>query len=169
MRSGEADKLRWTDLDFEARLVRITPEKGSNPRILKLSSNALAMLNRLSRESNLVFGGSLYNIRRTFERQRKKLAVKLGNPRFNQIMFHTLRHWKATMEYAKTKSLPHVQQILGHKSMLSTTLYVQLVNFESDDFYSETARNVEEAQKLVESGFEFVCDIDNVKLFRKRK
>ena len=31
------------------------------------------------------------------------------------------------------------------------------------------AKNLEEACKLVEIGFEYVCDMDNVKLFRKRK
>jgi len=45
----------------------------------------------------------------------------------------------------------------------------QLVNFESDEFHSATAKNVEEAQKLVEAGFEYVCDFNGVKLFGKRK
>ena len=59
--------------------------------------------------------------------------------------------------------------MLGHKSLLSTDYYVQLVNFECDDFTSATAKTIEEAQKLVEAGFEYVCDFDDAKLFRKRK
>jgi hypothetical protein len=43
------------------------------------------------------------------------------------------------------------------------------VNFENDDYHSATAKNVEEAQKLVEAGFEYVCDFGETKLFRKRK
>jgi hypothetical protein len=43
------------------------------------------------------------------------------------------------------------------------------VNFENDDFHSATAKTVEEAQKLVEAGFEYVCCFDHVKVFRKRK
>jgi hypothetical protein len=43
------------------------------------------------------------------------------------------------------------------------------VNFECDEYHSATARDVEEAQKLVENGFEYVCDFEDVKLFRKRK
>jgi hypothetical protein len=31
------------------------------------------------------------------------------------------------------------------------------------------AKTVEEAQKLVETGFEYVCSFDDMKLFRKRK
>jgi hypothetical protein len=60
-------------------------------------------------------------------------------------------------------------KILGHKPIQSTLLYTQIVNFESDDYHSATAKNVEEARKLVEAGFEYVCDFDETKLFRKRK
>jgi hypothetical protein len=81
----------------------------------------------------------------------------------------TFRQWKATTEYAKTKDILRVVKMLGHKSIQNTLLYTQLVNFEQDDYYSATAKNVEEAQKLVEAGFEFVCNFEEIKLFRKRK
>ena len=46
----------------------------------------------------------------------------------------------------------------------------KLVQFsEDDEFYSATANSVSEAAKLIEQGFDYVCDIDAVKLFRKRK
>jgi hypothetical protein len=35
--------------------------------------------------------------------------------------------------------------------------------------HSLAAQIVEEAAKLVEQGFDYICDIDGVKLFRKRK
>jgi hypothetical protein len=73
------------------------------------------------------------------------------------------------MEFNKTKSLLHVQERLGHKSILTTTIYTHLINFDADSYYSETAQTVEEARKLVEAGFEFVCDMDGTKLFRKLK
>jgi hypothetical protein len=60
-------------------------------------------------------------------------------------------------------------RMLGHKNIQNTLLYTQLVNFENDEFHSATAQNVQEAQKLVEAGFEHVCDFNDVKLFRKRK
>jgi hypothetical protein len=73
------------------------------------------------------------------------------------------------MEYAKTKDLLHVMKVLGHKNIQNTLLYTQLVSFENDDYYSATAESVEEAQKLVETGFEYVCTFSDVRLFRKRK
>ncbi|MFZ0965263.1 MAG: tyrosine-type recombinase/integrase [Candidatus Bathyarchaeia archaeon] len=101
--------------------------------------------------------------------QRKKLANKLQNPRLLRITFHTFRHWKATMEYHKTKDILHVMQLLGHRNIKNTLVYTQLVNFESDDYHSATARTVEEARKLVETGFEYACTHDDIMLFRKRK
>jgi len=101
--------------------------------------------------------------------QRAKIAAKLKNERVRKITFHTLRHWKATMEYAITKDIQHVMRIMGHKNIQNTLLYTQLINFESDEFHSATAKTVQEAQKLVEAGFEYVCEFSDAKIFRKRK
>jgi len=73
------------------------------------------------------------------------------------------------MEYAETKDILYAMKILGHRNIQNTLLYTQLISFESDDYHSATAQNVQEAQKLVEAGFEFVCNFDDIKLFRKRK
>ena len=41
MRAGEAHKTKWTDIDFDTKTIRVTPEKDSNPRIFKLSKKLL--------------------------------------------------------------------------------------------------------------------------------
>jgi len=169
-RCGEAWQLNWIDLDFENKTVNITPEKGSEPRQLKLSDKLIAMLNSLPRENAEVFKkGQSRIFHRTFRQQRKRIAVKLQNERIKKITFHTFRHWKATTEYAKTKDILRVMKMLGHKSIPNTLLYTQLVNFENDEYYSANAKTVEEAQKLIEAGFEYVCNFEEIKLFRKRK
>jgi hypothetical protein len=63
----------------------------------------------------------------------------------------------------------YVQQLLGHRDIKTTILYTQLVSFESDEFHSAVAKNIEEATKLIESGFEYVCTFENTMLYRKRK
>jgi integrase len=171
-RSGEAHALLWTDIDFETCTVRITPEKGSNPRVFKLSNRLITMLLSLKakNESNRVFCKELRTQRRLFQKQRSTLARKLQNPRLLQIHFHTFRHWKATMEYHKTKDILHVMQILGHKNIMNTLKYTQLCNFENDEWTSKATKNTEEARQLVENGFEYVCTTpDEIMLFRKRK
>lgn len=168
-RCGEAFMLQWTDIDLENRIVTITPEKGSEPRQIKISPRLVAMLNSLQHDKTKPFERSPRHFARNFRVQRKKIAHKLKNERIIKIHFHTLRHWKATTEYAKTKDILHVMKLLGHRNIQNTLLYTQLINFESDEFHSATAKTVVEAQKLVEAGFEYVCDFGELKLFRKRK
>jgi integrase len=170
MRAGEAWNLRWIDVDFISSTIRVTPEKHSNPRMFKISSKLLAMLAALPKKSDKLFGP--YELRgfvRPFQRQRKRLAQKLGNLRIQQMAFHTFRHWKATMEYQKTKDILHVMRLLGHKNIKNTLIYTQLVTFEDDDYICKASSNVNEATELIEAGYEYVCDMENVKMFRKRK
>ena len=44
-----------------------------------------------------------------------------------------------------------------------------MINFDSDAYNAATASTVEEASKLVEAGFEYVCDVEGFKLFREPK
>lgn len=106
MRSGEAKRLEWTNIDFEKNLVTLNePEKGSNPRMWKVSATLTAMLNMLPKESVKLFGnGSINSMKTTFLKARKRLAYKLQNPRLLKISFHTFRHWKATCSTTKPKT-----------------------------------------------------------------
>jgi integrase len=83
--------LRWSDIDFERKIVRITPEKGSRPRILPISNKLLNMLNNLPRKSDKVWA-TLYSLKSSFYKARRYLVKKLQNPRLKQIGLHTFRH-----------------------------------------------------------------------------
>lgn len=171
IRPGEAWNLKWIDVDADNRTVRITPEKNSYPRQLKMSSHLVAMLLRIEKENERIFSAqyqSLNNLRRTFQRQRNRISQKLCNPRLCEITFRTFRHWKATMEYHKTKDILHVKQLLGHKNINNTLIYTHLVSFESDDWVCKVAQTLEEAVELVEAGFEYVTEVEGKKIFRKR-
>ena len=169
MRCGEAFLLKWTDINFQNRTVDITPEKGSEPRQLSLSIQLVNMLYNQANDKEKPFACSQRHFTRTFRAQRKRITAKLKNERIGKIHFHTFRHWKATTEYAKTKDILHVMKLLGHKNIQNTLIYTQLITFKNDEFHSATAKTVEDAQKLVEAGFEYVCDFGDLKLFRKRK
>ena len=170
MRCGEAYNLKWTDIDFRNNTVRIAPEKSSNPRIFKISNTLVSMLSRLPRNSERVFSyKNKRSLHKSFEKQRKRIAYKLGNPRILKITFHTFRHWKATMEYHKTKDILHVMQLLGHKNIKNTLIYTQLVSFKDNEYVCKVAKTLEEATQLIEAGYEYVTDMNGYKLFRKRK
>jgi hypothetical protein len=128
----------------------------------------VAMLNKPPKEGERVFHHytSLENLRRCFERYRKRASHKLGNPRMLQINFHTLRHWKAAMEYYKTKDVLHVMQVLGHKRIQNTLIYTQLIkNAREDEYVCKVSRTPSEIQELIENGFKFVCQKDDLVFF----
>jgi len=177
-RLGELWQVEWTDFDLERSLVNIgKPEKNSDARQLKISSKLVSMLNTLPRRSTYVFrnpssdsGKSLKDFSRTFSKQRKRAAEKLNNPRLLRISFKTLRHYKATYEYRRTRDIVHVQHVLGHRNIKNTLVYIHLVNDDdSCEYVSKAASTVAEARQFIESGFDYVTDIEGQKLFRKRK
>ena len=59
----------------------------------------------------------------------------------------------------------------GHRGILSTMMYTQLVNFREDDYHVNVATNVKEACELVKSGFQYVTGEygDGGKIFKKPK
>jgi len=107
-----------------------------------------------------------------FQRQRKKTAYKIQNPRLIKIHVHTFRYWKGTMLYHETKDIYYVMQKLGHKSIKNTLLYIQLEEalFQGEcEYISKVAKTEQEICSLIEVGFEYVTEFQGAKIFRKRK
>ncbi|MCS7374512.1 MAG: hypothetical protein NDF56_06000 [archaeon GB-1845-036] len=77
------------------------------------------------------------------------------------------------MLYHQTRDILYVIKFLGHKNIKNTLIYVQLEEAlfrnDFDEYICKTAKTVDEAKKLIERGFEYVCEVEGVKLFRKRK
>jgi len=77
------------------------------------------------------------------------------------------------MEYHKTRDILHVQQVLGHRDLRNTLIYINLEKalFQNaaDESHVKVAQNLDEACKLLEVGFEYVTEIDGARVFRKRK
>jgi len=175
MRAGEANGLEWEDIDRERHTITLnTPEKGGNARIFNVSNKLIGILNALPRTSSRIFGKSPTPFRKSaFYQTRKVLSRKLQNPRLLRISFHTLRHWKATVLYHQTKDILYVKQFLGHRKVETTLLYIQLAEVifkqTTDEFTVRVASKPEEIKALLEVGFEFVCEKDELLYFRKRK
>jgi integrase/ribosomal protein L37AE/L43A len=175
-RCGEIWQLKWDDVDFESKVVNITAEKNSNPRVVHLSNKMLEMLTQIPK----IYGERIFSLApmpvdhfgTLFCIQRKRLAIKLSNPRLMKIHFHTFRYWKGTMLYHQTKDIYYVMQRLGHKNIKNTLLYIQLEEalFQGEtDYISKVAKTEKDVCSLVEAGFEYVTDFQDAKIFRKRK
>jgi len=155
---GELAQVKWTDLSFESKKVNLTGVKGHKSRYLDISLEFIRRLGILPRKRDYVF--SYVTLRGSFQDARKRLARKLNNPRLMRISFTTFRHWKGTMEYHRTRDILYVKELLGHKKVESTMIYIDLekalFNSKNDEFHSAVAKTAEDVCKLVEAGFEYV-------------
>jgi integrase len=151
-RAGEATKLQWTDVNSQNNTISINdPEKGSKSRTVKVSAKTISMINAMSKKyGNYIFNPRVETINDTFWSSRMRVARTLQNPRLLQIHFHTLRHFKATMEYHRTRNILYVKQLLGHKRLENTEIYTHLIEFENDEYHIAHAKSLEEEDKLPE-------------------
>jgi len=190
MRLGEAWMVEWTDLDPENRSVVCNhPEKNSKARMFQLSPQLVEMLQGLQKLNQYIFNCGVKtqfgredlkthkcNLRRQkalLTHQRRRVAEKLKNTRILKIHYHTFRHYKATQLYHQTRDILYVMKFLGHRDVKNTLIYIDLeiacYSKGGDEYHAKTARTEIEALQLIEAGFEYVCDMGEVKIFRKRR
>lgn len=174
-RKNESLRLEWTDIDSERNKISIKASKNGNARTLTVSKRLIEQLQSLPKRGEKVFHGkNKKTLETSLHHRMKNLARRLDNPRFLKIHHYTFRHCKALLEYHITQSIMHVKKVLGHKSIMTTQRYVELYTEiygdpKPEDYICETAANVKEAKKLIEAGFEYVCEIEGEQLFRRVK
>jgi len=74
--------------------------------------------------------------------------------------------WSITTDQGYLES----DEIIGTQEHCYALIYTKSVEFEDDDKYCiAVASNVQEARKLLETRFEYVCSHNETMLFKKRK
>ena len=175
MRLGECLSLTWMCVNSEGRIITLTTaEKHSLPRVFRVSTKLISMLDYLPRQSDKVFG-KMKNMtaESCIKNTHQQVSKKPCNPRIAKIHYHLIRHWYGTMEYHKKPDIFYVSKLLGHKSVLTTQIYINLEKMlfdgPSDDYIVKVAETLDDAIKLMRVGFEFHIEMEGKKLFRKRK
>jgi len=174
LRPIELCNLRVKDIDLDQRFVYPTTAKNGSGRRLKISNNLQKLLQDHINRNNLnpndnVFKGDADYYGKLYRAMRNRLSKKLQDPALQQIRLYDFRHYFATTLYAKTRDILLVKQQMGHSNIRSTLVYTQLLNLDDDEYTCKTATNLEQATQLIENGFEYITDMDGLKLFRKRK
>jgi integrase len=174
LRPTELMSLKVKDINLDTKTIYPTSAKNGNPRTLKITTETAQMLKIHIVKHNLnltnkIFKGKAKNYGQQFRQMRNNLATKLQDPTIRNIRLYDLRHYYATRLYAKTRDILFVQQQMGHRQLRTTLIYVQLLNLNDDEWTCKTASNVTQATELIENGFQYITEIDGLKLFRKRK
>ena len=164
----ELSKVERNDLDADSCVLSVRDYKGHAFRTVRLSRETTAMLNTYFAKYLQI--PDAYWICRMWRETRDKVHRKMQDESIKKIQLYDLRRFYATALYARTRDILLVKQQLGHKKLETTMLYTQLLTYTEDDQYTcKTAKTLEEAVELLEAGFEYVTEMDGVKLFRKRK
>ena len=63
--------------------------------------------------------------------------------------------------------MPNLALTIGARA--PPLIYTHLIRFSDEEYTSAVARTVDDARKLIDARFEYVTEIDGVKIFRRRK
>jgi integrase len=145
LRMGELLAMRWRDVDFAGRTVRVrasyyaghlTTPKSGKVRAVPMAPDVAAVLARLGRredwvgEDDLVFVGETGNyVDGSALRRRYKTALQASGLR--PLRFHDLRHTFGTRMIAKA-DIRRVQEWMGHADIQTTMRYLHYAPRDQD-------------------------------------
>ena len=155
----ELANVTLKDIDLDKGTLSVRGFKGHNSRAFKLKNDTLVCTAEYLRLhcAEKPFPDAHW-MGTVWRHVRNKVAEKLKEPSIRAIRLYDLRHFCTTMLCHKTKDVLLVNQQLGHKKIETTLLYTQLVHFDGDDgFCGATAKTVDEAAKLIEQCFDYIC------------
>ena len=175
----ELATITKNNIDEKQGIINAQGCKGHKSRSFKLKPETAEMLRQyLNRQKHTrsdtftnekPFPPAVYMSKAWIE-TRNKLAIKLQQPEIKKIPLRNLRHKFATLTYDKTKDMFYIMQQMGHTKYETTLFYAQLIHFDQEEEYTvKVASDIKEATELIAHGFEYITEIDGLKLFRKRK
>ena len=125
MRKGEIFKLRWKNVDFEGREIRIHESKSGKERRIPINTALLSLLHGLKLQNGnheLVFsnpktGKPYVDIKRAFSGACKRAEIE-------NLRLHDLRHCFASRLARRGVDLVIIKELMGHASIVTTQRYL---------------------------------------------
>ena len=126
LRLEEALNLKYSDLDFERKIIHVKSGKGNKDRIIFLHENISKILKKHGDGFILMSErGSKYT-KRSIQLIVKNAANKTKIN--NKVSPHTLRHSFATHLLEAGADIRYIQKLLGHKDLKTTQIYTHVAN-----------------------------------------
>lgn len=141
LRKEELKYLKPENIDSSRMRVHIVRGKGNKSRYTMLSDKVLVLLRmyyNAVKPKNYLFESHQYKGQpladSTLNRIIKIAAEKAGIKK--RVYFHSLRHCFATHMLEKGVNLKSIQQLLGHHSIKTTTVYLSMANMNPESLKS---------------------------------
>ena len=163
LRTGKLLGLRWMDVDWTARRVRVrqawvrgeytTPKSARGSRSVPLAARVAAALDELSRrtlysgDADLVFAHPHLGTPLAHSKLRKRFKAALVAAGVREVRFHDFRHTFGTRVAAAGVAIRTLREWLEHRDLATTQIYAD---------YQPSGREAE----LVDAAFRGVDTLD---------
>jgi integrase len=155
MRQGELLALRWMDVDWMARRVRVrrnyvrgeygTPKSKRSSRAVPLADRVAGQLDQLHQASrhraddDLVFAHP--HTGKPIDRSRllKRFKAALRSAGVREVRFHDLRHTFGTRMAAQGVPMRALQEMMGHRDFATTMIYADYMPSGMESEWAEAA------------------------------
>ena len=134
LRLGEVIGLKFGDIDSDRMQLRVRGGKGNKDRYTLLSMELLEKLReyyKYYRPKTYLFegrtAGKAYS-KRSVQDLFKKILLQSKVKK--DATFHTLRHTFATHLLEQGTNIRVIQELLGHRSLRTTSVYLHVTNFD---------------------------------------
>lgn len=126
-RRSEIEKLQWSEVDLERRILRL-PDTKTGHQDKYLSPLAAAIIARQARVPGnpYVFPGDVKHV--TYHQNAKNVWRKLRKDHWPNVRIHDLRHTFASQLASKGADLQTIRDLLGHANIRSTERYAHLAS-----------------------------------------
>jgi len=132
LRVSEVSRLRWSELDFERKTVRVVLGKGRKDRLVILPESLIPLLRQLSKAAvkcEFLFPcegcrQDRHLSSRTVQRVVKVTAQLAGISK--PVTPHSFRHSFATHLIEDGLDIRFIQKLLGHAKLETTTIYTKV-------------------------------------------
>lgn len=134
MRRGEIINVRWNHVNLKEGLIRVINSdefttKSRKERVVPINRTLLALLNRMcskrKSDTELLFQKDGVKFQGNYISKSFKKSVRATDIN-HEIHFHDLRHSFASNIVKKGVSIVAVKELLGHKDLKTTQVYMHL-------------------------------------------
>ncbi len=130
MRQGEVLHLKWADVDFEQKIVRVARSKNHRTRYIPMNRALVALLEAIDHFTGKDGPNPFVFVNHKSETRFVDIGHRFGRVTrragYNDVTFHTLRHTFASRLAQAGVPLNTIRELLGHGTMMMTMRYAHL-------------------------------------------